>query len=78
MEELGVEVSAATVADRYRDLLDGFILDETDRALAAAIESADMGAGLRVRVEQTVMRTDEDRARLATSVLGFARLLRER
>ena len=78
MEELGVEVSAATVADRYRDLLDGFVLDETDRALAAAIESADMGAGLRVRVEQTVMRTDEDRARLATSVLGFARLLRER
>ena len=78
MEELGVEVSAATVADRYRDFLDGFVLDETDRALAAAIESADMGAGLRVRVEQTVMRTDEDRARLATSVLGFARLLRER
>ena len=77
MEELGVEVSAATVADRYRDLLDGFVLDETDRALAAAIESADMGAGLCVQVEQTVMRSGEDRARLAVRVLEFARLLRD-
>ena len=76
MRELGVEASAAVVADRYRDLLDGFVLDETDRGLAGAIEAA--GAGLRVRVEQTVMRTGEDRARLAAKVLEFARLLRER
>ena len=75
MEELGVEVSAAAVARRYRDLLDGFVLDETDRALAGAIESEGTG-GLGVRVEQTVMRTDEDRRRLAARVAGFARLLR--
>ena len=74
MRELGVEASAAAVADRYRDLLDGFVLDETDRALARAIESA--GAGVRVRVEQTVMHTGEDRVRLAAKVLEFARLLR--
>ncbi len=81
MEELGVEVSAAAVAARYRDLLDGFVLDETDRALAAAIESegaAGTRAPLRVTVEQTVMRTGEDRTRLAERVLGFARLLHER
>ena len=80
MEELGVEVSAAAVAARYRDLLDGFVLDETDRALAAAIESegaAGARAPLRVTVEQTVMRTGDDRTRLAAQVLGFARLLRE-
>ena len=77
MEELGVEASAATVAARYRDFLDGFVLDETDRALAAEIESE--GAGrFRVRVEPTVMRTGEDRTRLAAGVLEFARLLRER
>ena len=75
MGELGVEVSAATVAARYRDFLDGFVLDEADRALAGAIESAH--AGVRVAVEQTVMRSDEDRARLAARVLGFARLLRD-
>ena len=76
MEELGVEVSAAAVAARYRDLLDGFVLDETDRALAAAIESVE--TGVRVTVEQTVMQSEEDRTRLAARVLGFARLLRER
>ena len=76
MEELGVEVSAAAVAARYRDLLDGFVLDEADRALAAAIESAERG--VRVQVEQTVMRTDDDRTRLAARVVGFARRLRER
>ena len=76
MEELGVEVSAAAVAARYRDLLDGFVLDETDRALAGAIESQGSG-GMRIRVERTVMRTGEDRTRLAARVVGFARLLRE-
>ena len=92
MGELGVEVSAAAVAARYRDLLDGFVLDETDRALAAAIESEgvaarspggdrdgdEVRAAVRVQVEQTVMRTGEDRTRLAAQVLGFARLLRGR
>ena len=81
MEELGVEVSAAAVAARYRDLLDGFVLDETDRALAGTIESegaAGERGALRVRVEQTVMGTGADRTRLAARVLGFARLLRER
>ena len=81
MEELGIEVSAAAVAARYRDLLDGFVLDETDRTLAAAIESesaAGARAPPRVAVEQTIMRTGEDRTRLAAQVLGFARLLRER
>lgn len=81
MKELGVEVSAAAVAARYRDLLDGFVLDETDHALAAAIESEGADGArrpLRVTVEQTVMRTGEDRTRLAAQVLGFARLLRER
>ncbi len=79
MGELGVEVSAAAVATRYRDLLDGFVLDETDRALAAAIESTTGSgeAGVRVRVEQTVMRSDEDRTRLAGRVLAFAQRLRD-
>ena len=77
MEELGVEASAAAVADRYRDLLDGFVLDETDRALAGAIESAGAGGRVRVRVERTVMHTGEDRTRLAARVLEFARTLRE-
>lgn len=73
MGELGVEASAAAVAARYHDFLDGFVIDEADGALAAGIED---GGGPRVRVARTIMRTGEDRARLADAVLGFARLLR--
>lgn len=75
MAELGVEASAAAVAARYRDFLDGFVLDEADRALARAVER---DAGVRVLVEATVMRTGEDRARLAAAVLAFGRGLDSR
>ena len=75
MEELGVEVSAAAVAARYRDLLDGFVLDETDRPLAPRIESE--ASDVRVFVEQTVMHSDDDRTRLATHILEAARVLRK-
>ena len=37
MRELGLEVSAATVADRYRDLLDGYVVDEADGAGVAGV-----------------------------------------
>ena len=74
MGELGVEASAAAVAARYRDFLDGFVIDAADGALAREIEAA---GGPRVRVERTIMRTGEDRARLAAAVLEFARLLHE-
>ena len=71
MGELGVEVSAATVAARYRDFLDGFVLDEADRALAPQVESE--VPDIRVSVEPVIMHTDDDRTRLAASVLEFAR-----
>ena len=73
MGELGVEASAAAVAARYRDFLDGFVIDEADGALAAEIEAAD---GPRVRVERTIMHAGEDRARLAGAVLELTRRLR--
>ena len=75
MGELGVEVSAAAVASRYRDILDGFVLDETDRDLVPRLESE--LSGLRLRAERTVMRSDEDRTRLAERVRAFARRLRD-
>ena len=75
MAEIGVEVSAATVAARYRDFLDGFVIDETDRALASHVESE--ATDVRAFVERTVMRTDDDRTRLAARVLEIARALRE-
>lgn len=71
MKELGVEVSAATVAARYRDFLDGFVLDEADRALAPRIES--QTRSVRAFVEPAVMRDHQDRTRLAARVLEVAR-----
>ncbi len=69
---LGDEVSAFGVAHLYADLLDGIIIDEADTALAERITSE---LHLRVHVTDTVMRTGEDRLRLADETLRFAQKL---
>ncbi|MEO8225675.1 MAG: 2-phospho-L-lactate transferase CofD family protein, partial [Gammaproteobacteria bacterium] len=68
MDELGVPVTAGAIAHHYRDLLDGFILDEADRAEADAL----IADGLAVAATHTVMTTLEDRIHLAKFALGFA------
>jgi LPPG:FO 2-phospho-L-lactate transferase len=68
---LGHEVSALGVARIYDDLIDGIVIDEVDRDLAAGIELL----GMRVLVTETVMGGDDDRRRLADEVLDFARSL---
>ncbi|MEO8445146.1 MAG: 2-phospho-L-lactate transferase [Gammaproteobacteria bacterium] len=68
MAELGVPVTAAAVAGHYSDLLDGYILDESDRAEADGL----IASGLAVGATHTVMTTLEDRIRLAEFALGFA------
>jgi LPPG:FO 2-phospho-L-lactate transferase len=73
MRELGREPSALAVAGEYLRVIDGFVLDRQDAALAEPIRSL----GIRPHLAQTVMRTDESRLALARSVLDFARLLRE-
>jgi LPPG:FO 2-phospho-L-lactate transferase len=71
LAELGLEVSAASVAAHYRGLLRGFVLDSADEALAPGLEAA----GLRVLVTNTVMGSDADRARLARQTLAFTSAL---
>jgi len=68
LAELGHEVSPVAVARAYAGLLRGFVLDAVDSPLAPEIA----GEALRVRVADTVMRTEADRARLAQVVLDFA------
>ena len=63
-----ISVTAAAVAHHYRDLLDGYILDDSDRAEADAL----VAGGLAVGATQTVMNTLEDRIHLARFALGFA------
>jgi LPPG:FO 2-phospho-L-lactate transferase len=71
MRELGLASSAEAVAAwyaRYPGLLQGFILDDIDRAQQAAIETL----GMRVRVANTVMKNAGDRGMLASVALDFA------
>jgi LPPG:FO 2-phospho-L-lactate transferase len=67
MAELGLEVSATSVAEHYAGLLSGFVLDEVDAALEPIIARYVP----RVLATDTVMRTDDDRARLAREVVAF-------
>lgn len=69
MRELGIEVSPLSIARHYADLLDGFVLDETDAELASRFD-------VPVHVAPTLMRTLDDKERLARAVLDFARSLR--
>lgn len=72
LADLGFEASAYGVAalyrERYPGLLGGFVLDEQDAAEATRIQAL----GIRPYVTQTVMRSVEDRERLAREVLAFA------
>ena len=71
MTELGLRPSAQAVAHHYRDLLGGFILDQSDAGEAAAI----IATGIAVAATQTVMHTLDDRQNLAAFALGFAATL---
>jgi LPPG:FO 2-phospho-L-lactate transferase len=65
---IGVEVSARGVASFYRDLVDGFVLDERDAALQGEIEDL----GLRTAVVDTLMRDPEVAETLARVALDLA------
>lgn len=64
--ELGIEPSALAVARHYGNaLLTGFVLDEADSALAADVQRL----GIHPLVTRTLMKTPEDRRKLAEDVL---------
>jgi LPPG:FO 2-phospho-L-lactate transferase len=71
MTELGLDPSAGTVAQRYSDLLDGYVIDHADMAEVVSIDA-------RVTLAQTLMTTMEDRELLAKTVLQAAAVLRRR
>lgn len=67
MDELGVPRTTEAVAAHYGDLIDGFMLDETDAERRAAVEAL----GCATDVAPTVMLTLDDRVALARRVLAF-------
>ncbi|MDR2187750.1 MAG: 2-phospho-L-lactate transferase [Azonexus sp.] len=70
MRELGLDPSAQAVARHYGDLLDGYVIDAAD--WPAARES---GANLSLLPADIVMRTLDDKIRLARCCLDFANAL---
>lgn len=69
MRELGLAPSPLTVLEHYRGLVDGFVLDERDAALAKDID-------VPVRVCDTLMHSLEDKERVARCTLELAQALR--
>jgi LPPG:FO 2-phospho-L-lactate transferase len=70
MEELGLTVSCAGVAEFYGRLLDGLVIDQVDAETIGEI------SGPAVIATDTIMRAPADRSRLAAETLAFAKKLR--
>ncbi|MGB3387346.1 MAG: 2-phospho-L-lactate transferase [Pseudaminobacter sp.] len=64
MDELGIPATSRAIAQHYGGLLHGLVIDEVDAADGAEL------AG-RVHVTSTLMKSEDDRERLARDVLGF-------
>ena len=69
--ELGLDPTAAIVAEHYGNLLTGFIMDSEDRELAQELSES----GLRVFTTDSWMKNRQDRILLAENVLDIGQLL---
>jgi LPPG:FO 2-phospho-L-lactate transferase len=67
--ELGIEPSAFAVANHYRNLLKGFVIDNIDMELVESVK----GLNIQTCVTYTLMKSHEDRKQLADEVLNFIR-----
>jgi LPPG:FO 2-phospho-L-lactate transferase len=65
--ELGIMPSSIAVADHYRDFLTGLLLDTADQTEAAQISAG----GIIPMVTNTIMRSQDDRIRLAKETIKF-------
>jgi len=68
MPAAGYEVSARGVAEIYREILMGLVIDREDTGLAGEIREL----GLQVRIENTLMKTSEIAAAVARATLELA------
>jgi LPPG:FO 2-phospho-L-lactate transferase len=72
--ELGFTPSALAVARHYREFLSGFILDQIDQKMEKEVQKL----GMHIYITDTIMKTDQDRVRLAKEVIEFGERLIER
>jgi len=71
MAQRGLPVSPVGIARYYGERIDGLVIDDVDSSLLADVERE----GVKAFVSATLMKTDEDEARLAEETLAFARTL---
>ena len=71
MAELGVATSPVAIAEHYRGLLDGLVVDRADEAQAHTLRIA-------LRATRTLMAEDDDKLKLAGETLAFADELAQR
>jgi LPPG:FO 2-phospho-L-lactate transferase len=69
---LGYEASSVAIAEIYKDIVDGLVIDRLDSAETERIRAL----SLEVLVTDTIMTDTRDRERLAGEVLRFAAELR--
>ncbi|HXQ39586.1 MAG TPA: 2-phospho-L-lactate transferase CofD family protein, partial [Anaerolineales bacterium] len=66
-QELGIQPTALAVANHYHGLVTDFVLDQIDEQLNESVK----GLSMRTRVTNTLMKSHEDRKRLAVDLLNF-------
>jgi LPPG:FO 2-phospho-L-lactate transferase len=66
-QELGIRPSALAVARHYQDHLSGFVMDRVDNEQEEQVTQL----GVKVYLTDTIMKTAEDRRRLAEETLSF-------
>ena len=67
MEELGLKVNVLTIAEHYKDCIDGIVIDHLDQGYAGQIESM----GIDVKLSEIMMNNDDDKKRVAEDVINF-------
>ena len=65
--ELGIEPSAFAVANHYRNLLKGFVIDKIEIDLVESVK----GLNIQTHVTYTLMKSHEDRRNLAVEMTDF-------
>lgn len=71
MGNLGLEVSPYGVAQLYKGLMTGFVIDQLDKSAISKIASL----GMRVLTTNTIMDSDQAKTQLARDTLKFAETL---
>ncbi len=71
MENLGLEVSALGVAQLYKGLMKGYVIDQSDKPVVPRIA----GLGMKALATNTIMDSEKARTQLARDTLRFAETL---